>query len=149
MKDDKFHKPGDAAGRLAELRAGKKPAASATEVELTEAEELSDSGGDSFSTLSADRNQKMMLELRFKTNDAVAFPYSFLVRAKFDPSKEIVLDFSIVEVRIAGRNLRTVYSAIVAQRAAHVQETDELYAEVEGATAATVVTRIEVKERKE
>jgi len=52
-------------------------------------------------------------------------------------------------VRISGQNLRPIYAGLVAQRVAFIQEMDEMYAEAEGATAGTVVTRIEVKERKE
>jgi hypothetical protein len=90
-----------------------------------------------------------MLELRLKTADADAFPYSYLVRARFNPSKGILLDFGVAEVRISGQNLRPIYAGLVAQRVAFIQEMDEMYAEAEGATAGTVVTRIEVKERKE
>jgi hypothetical protein len=137
MSGDKIHKPGDAAERLAELRSGKKP--------LEPAETIDDV--DTFSTMSADRQQKVMLELRFKTDDAEAFPYSYLVRAKFNPGKEILLDFGVAEVRISGLNLRPLYAGLVAQRVAMIPEVDELYAEAEGATAGTVVTRIEVKEK--
>jgi hypothetical protein len=87
-----------------------------------------------------------MLELRFKTDDAEAFPYSYLTRAKFNASKGILLDFAVAEVQISGRNLRQLYTDIVAQRQAFIQEVDDLYAEATPAPAAMVVTRIEVKE---
>lgn len=150
MSEDKFKHSTDPATRLAELRSGgpKKPAAVDADAELVEAEELSEAGGESFSVLSAARMQKMMLELRFRTDDADAFPYSLLVRAKLDKSKDILLDFSIAEVRISGRRLRPLYAAIVAQRAAFVQEMDDLYAEAELEADATVVTAINVIERK-
>jgi hypothetical protein len=146
MKDEKFHKPGDAAERLSELRSGKKPAESASETESLDAGE---SEGKGFSTISPDRQQKVMLELRFKTDDAEAFPYSYLVRARFNASKGILLDFGIAEVRILGLNLRPLYAGLVTQRVAMIPEVDELYAEAEGRTDGTVVTRIVVEERKE
>jgi hypothetical protein len=146
MKDEKSPGPGDAATRLAELRSGKKPAESAEDAGLPNDEESKDKA---FSMVSADRLQKVMLELRLKTADADAFPYSYLVRARFNPSKGILLDFGVAEVRISGQNLRPIYAGLVAQRVAFIQEMDEMYAEAEGATAGTVVTRIEVKERKE
>jgi hypothetical protein len=137
MKDEKSPGSSDAATRLAELRSGRKP--------LEPAETIDDV--DTFSTISADRQQKVMLELRFKTDDAEAFPYSYLVRAKFNRSEGILLDFGVAEVRISGRNLRPLYAGLVTQRVAMIPEVDELYAEAEGATAGTVVTRIEVKEK--
>jgi hypothetical protein len=146
MKDEKLHKPGDAAERLAELRSGKKPAESTEEAGLPNDEESKDKA---FSMVSADRLQKVMLELRFKTDDADAFPYSYLTRARFNPSTGILLRFLECEVKITGRNLRPLYSGLVAQRVAFIQEKDEMYAEAEGATAGTVVTRIAVEERKE
>jgi hypothetical protein len=137
MKDDKSPGPGDAATRLAELRAGKKP--------LEPAENIDDV--DTFSTMSADRQQKVMLELRFKTDDAEAFPYSYLVRARFNPSNGILLDFGVAEVRISGLNLRPLYAGLVTQRVAMIPEVDELHAEATLAKDATIVTRIEVKEK--
>jgi hypothetical protein len=139
MSDDKFRKTSDAATRLAELREGKKP------LEPTEEE------GDveAFSTISADGQQKVMLELRFKTDDAEAFPYSYLVRAKFNRSEGILLDFGVAEVRISGLNLRPLYAGVVTQRVAMIPEVDELHAEAEGAASGTVVTRIEIKEPEE
>lgn len=151
MSDDKPKHPPDPAARLSELRSGgpKKPAKVEAEHELAEAEEFSEAKDKSFSTLSAERMQKMMLEIRFKTQDAEAFPYSFLVRASFNKSKGILLDFSLAKVRISGRNLRPLYAAIVSQRAAVVKETDELYAEAVSTADATVVTKIELQEEKE
>jgi len=144
MSGDKYHKPGDAAERLAELRSGKKPAETVSGVESLDAEEAEHKA---FSTISADRQQKVMLELRFKTDDAEAFPYSYLVWAKFNRSEGILLDFGVAEVRISGLNLRPLYAGLVAQRVAMIPEVDELYAEAEGAKDGTVVTRIEVKEK--
>jgi hypothetical protein len=146
MKDEKFHKPGDAAERLAELRAGKKPAYSASEPDLLDTIESEEKA---FSTVSADRMQKIMLVLWFKDGNAAAKPYSYMAGIDFDPSKEIILDFVSSEVRITGRNLRPLFDALAAQRVQSIWEMDELYAEAEGAKDGTVVTRIEVKERKE
>jgi hypothetical protein len=144
MKDEKIPRSGDAATRLAELRAGKKPLESTEEAGLLDDEE---SEHKAFSTVSADRQQKIMLELRFKTDNAEAFPYSYLVRAKFNPTNGILLDFGVAEVKISGLNLRPLYAGLVTQRVAMIPEVDELYAEAEGATAGTVVTRIEVEEK--
>lgn len=142
MTDDKYRRPGDAAARLAELREGKKPAELEAEIEDGE-QEVSEA----FSMRSADRQQKVMLELRFKTGDATALAYSYLARVDCDPSKEIVLDFSVCSVRIEGRNLRPLFAGLAAQRVGIVTEVDELHAETTLDSDATVVTRIEVEER--
>ncbi|HEX4610134.1 MAG TPA: hypothetical protein VH092_18215 [Urbifossiella sp.] len=143
MTDDKYRRPGDAASRLAELREGRRFA----EPPLAEAEEIEEEAGESFSMRSADRSQKVMLELRFKTDDATALAYSYLVRADLDPSLGILLDFSAYEVRIDGRNLRPLFSGLVAQRVAVVTETDELQAEAAIPKDPTVVTKIDVREK--
>ena len=144
MTDEKYRRPADAASRLAELREGGKKAA---EIPLVEADEVSEETGESFSTLSADRHQKVMLELRQKTGDSTALAYSYLVRARFNPSNGIHLDFSVVEVQITGRNLRPLFAGIVAQRVAVVNEVDELQAEALAPKEGTVVTRIEVQKK--
>jgi hypothetical protein len=145
MSDDKFRRPDDAASMLADLRSGKKSA----EPPPLEVEEVDDSPDESFSMRSADRQQKVMLELRLKTDDAEAFPYSYLVRARFNPSKGIRLDFGVAEVLVLGRNLRPIFLGLVAQRVAVIQEIDDLHAEATLAKDATVVTKIEVKEPKQ
>ncbi len=145
MKEDKSGKPGDAAARLAELRSGRRSEATGLREEPG-SPESDNEDEQAYSTRSVDRHQKCMLELRFKTDDAEAFPYSYLTRAKFNPTKGILLDFAVAEVQISGRNLRPLFAGVVAQRIAFVQEVDDLYAEATAAPAATVVTRIEVKE---
>jgi hypothetical protein len=134
---------GEASRRLSELRGGPKPnpLEPISEPVLPEAEEVA---GDSFSTLSADRIHKVALELRFLTGDATAFPYSYLVRSDLMRSEGIILDFAGTEVRITGRNLRPLFSGLVAQRVAFVEEQDELYAEANGQPNSTVVTAITV-----
>ena len=146
MTDDRTRNRGDAASRLAELRGGGRTIAEEPEEPM--ALEVEEEGA-SFSTLSADRQQKVMLELRFKTGNAKALAYSYLVGIDFDPSEGIMLNFSGHEVRISGRNLRPLFSGLVSQRVAAVQEMDDLYVEAASAPAATVVTRILVTEPKE
>jgi hypothetical protein len=144
MKDEKLHKPGDAAERLAELRAGKKPAESTSDSDLLEAGESEEKA---FSTVSADRMQKIMLVLWFKDGNAAAKPYSYLAGIDFNPTEGIVLDFVSSEVKITGLNLQPLFDALAAQRVQSIQEMDELYAEADGEMDGTVVTRIEVKEK--
>ena len=114
---------------------------------LTAADEPGDEPGkDPFSVLSADRMQKVMCEFRLKTGNAVALAYSYLVKAEFDPSSGIDLDFSAHKVRLTGKNLAPVFAGLVTQRVAVVTEMDDLYAEAELGPDATVVTGIEVSQ---
>lgn len=101
-------------------------------------------GDESYSVLSADRAQKAMCEFRLKDGNAVALAYSYLVKAEFDPSLGIELDFSAHVVKLTGKNLAPVFSGLVAQRVAVVRELDELQAEAALGEAATVVTGISV-----
>lgn len=100
-----------------------------------------------FSLVSPDRRQKLMLELRFKTGNATALAYSYLVSVTLDPSQALVMDFSGYEVTLSGQNLRPLFAALVAQRVAVVRETDGLHAEALLPQGVTVVTGIEVTPR--
>lgn len=142
MTDEKLTGRADHAKRLAELRAGGggKPAAATAEPPSVEDEQEPDP----YSIRSADRQQKVMLELRFKNGNAKALAYSYLVSIDFDPSKGIRMDFSGYDVGITGRNLHPLFAGLCAQRVAAVNETDELHAEATLPDTATVVTGIEV-----
>ena len=58
-----------------------------------------------FGWLRGIRDRAEMLELRLRDGTVSAHSYSWLRKAHFDPSGEIVLDFSGETVRIAGQNL--------------------------------------------
>lgn len=136
MTDDKFKGLVDKTRRQAVEGKDVVPEAVGAEAEA--------SGGEAYSVLSADRAQKAMCEFRSKTGNAVALAYSYLVKAEFDPSRGIELDFSAHVVKLSGRNLAPVFSGLVAQRVAVVTETDELQAEATLGKDATVVTGISV-----
>ena len=141
MTDEGFQERLDASKRLADLRSGTgKPAVAEGGGPPDAAEE----DAPAFSTLSADRQQKVMLELRFKTGNARALAYSYLVSMQFDPSAGIIMDFSGYEVRISGQNLHPLFAGLVAQRVAVVNEIDDLQAEASQPKDATIVTKIEV-----
>jgi hypothetical protein len=145
MKDDKFQKLVDPAARLNALRGGvMENGESASE---TIADEIEEEEAEACSTRSGDRLHKMMLIVRFKDGKAKAFPYSFLVGIDFNPSKEIVMDFTRAEVRIEGRNLGTLFSWLAAHWVAIVQEPDDLHAEATGEKEKPIVTRITVEKK--
>jgi hypothetical protein len=142
MSDKKFSDRIDPGKRLAELRDGgsSKPAPEAEEPVAVELEEEPDA----FSVISADRQHKLMVEFRLKSNNARAFAYSYLVTIDFNPSDGIRMDFSGYEVKITGRNLHPLFAGLCAQRVAVVNEIDDLHAEATLAQDAPVVTRIEI-----
>ena len=136
---------GDSAKRLAELRQG--AAAAPAEEAPEELQAEIEDRGPCYSVMSADRHRKPMVEFRLLSGNSKARAYSYLVGADFDPSEGIVLDFSADKVTICGRNLRRLYTDLVAQRVKFVSELDELEAEAQGLpTGAVVVTKIEIAE---
>jgi len=61
----------------------------------------------SFGYLRGIRDRSIMLELRFRTGDVEAFPYTALSRISFSRSDGITLHFGGTLVRITGQNLDT------------------------------------------
>ena len=74
----------------------------------TDLEEVDNLG--SFGWLRGIRDRAEMLELRHRDGTVSAHGYAWLRKAHFDPSGEIVLDFSGETVCIAGRNLNAALS---------------------------------------
>ena len=89
-----------------------------------------------------------MLELRFKSGNATALAYSYLVSANYNPSLAIRMDFSGYDVVLMGRNLGPLFAALVAHRVAAVHEIDDLEGEVTLPAGATIVTQIQVHARR-
>ncbi|HEX3146655.1 MAG TPA: hypothetical protein VHR66_01045 [Gemmataceae bacterium] len=141
MKDDGFRGRFDPEKRLADLR-GEGKNNTADDEDIFEAEP--DSGTDAFSVISADRQQKIMVEFRFKDGNAKARAYSYCVGIDYNPSEGIKMDFGEQEVRLSGRNLEPLFAGLVSQRVAVVREMDKLHAEAIVPEKNTVVTRIEV-----
>jgi hypothetical protein len=133
----------DSARRAAELRQGKPAPAAADGEDGLEFEQEDPSGA--FSILSADRQQKVMIDFRQMTGDAKALAYSYLVACEIDASAQIKLDFSGYTVAITGRHLRPLYDGLVAQRVAWVRVMDEMHADANLPEKATVVTGIDIK----
>ena len=98
-----------------------------------------------FSIISADRQQKVMLELRLLNGNVKGLPYSYLAGLDFDPTEGIQLDFTAYAVKISGRNLRPLVDGLLAQRVAVIRMTDEFQAEANMPDEATVVTSIDIK----
>ena len=69
------------------------------------------------------------LDLRKKTGDRETFPYSYLVRMRFDKSGIITLKFSDTKVTVIGRNLLGLYDALSVHKVTWIQEGDDRYDE--------------------
>jgi hypothetical protein len=134
----------DSARRLAELRQRKSEPPAPENVDGLEIEPEESSGA--FSVISADRQQKLMIDFRRLNGNRKALAYSYLVACDFDPSEAIKLDFSGYAVTITGRNMGPLYDGLVAQRVAVVREMDGLQADANLPAKATVVTSIKVTE---
>lgn len=84
-----------------------------------------------FGILRGVQDRSLMLELRLANGNSLAFNYSYLVQASFDPSHGIMLQFGGKKVTISGSNLNTeirpnvrLYEAMLRHRVPWVREAD-------------------------
>ena len=82
-----------------------------------------------YSTIKEKPGAAVTLDFRLKTGDSENFPYSYLVRMRFDKSGIITLKFSDTKVTITGRNLLGLYDALGAHKVTWIQEGDDRYDE--------------------
>jgi hypothetical protein len=88
-------------------------------------------------------NVPFMLDIRATVGQYVALPYTYLEMVQFDPSNALLLTFAVCEVRIEGRNLFDLYSALVQHRVEYIQENDAKYEQA--AEKWPFIERIEIK----
>lgn len=79
----------------------------------------------SFSTLTATRSGAIMVDFRGRTGESTALPYSYLTESRFNPSGEILLRFVGHDVKITGRNLRSLYESLLSHRVTWVRVLEE------------------------
>ena len=84
-----------------------------------------------FGLLRGVQDRSLMLELRLANGNSVAFSYSYLVQATFDPSVGMILQFGGKRVTIAGSNLNAeirpgirLFEAMLRHRVPWVREAD-------------------------
>lgn len=92
-----------------------------------------------------------MLELRLANGDSLAFNYSYLVQATFDPSFGILLQFGGKRVTISGSRLNAevrpnvrLFQAILGHRVTWIKET-ESHDMGESAPGTMVVDAIDIE----
>lgn len=80
----------------------------------------------SFGWLRGIRDRALMLELRKKNGNIMAFGYSWLERVEFNPSEGITLIFGERNIQIRGRNLNidsgSLFDSITRHKATWIQE---------------------------
>ena len=97
-----------------------------------------------YSMLSVQQGREVALDLRLSTGDSETFPYSYLVRKKFDRSGTITLKFSDSKVFIKGIRLQELNDALTAQKVTWISEGDESYDEL--SEEKPFVSSIEIEE---
>jgi hypothetical protein len=104
-----------------------------------------------FGWLRGIRDRAIMLEVRKKDGNIVAFGYAWLERADFDPSEGITLKFTGHKVKIVGRNLNAVaknnarlFNGIMRHRVPWIQEAGEAE-QMETPGRATVIEEVMIE----
>jgi len=97
----------------------------------------------SYSKIEA-KGTAVTLDLRKKTGDRETFPYSYLIRMRFDKSGIITLKFSDTKVTITGRNLTGLYDGLKDYKVPSIQEGDDRYDEA--SEDETFISCIEIEQ---
>lgn len=88
-------------------------------------------------------NAPQMLDIRATAGDCIALPYHFLEMVQHNPSDALLLTFAACEVRIEGRDLAGLYTALIQHRVEYIQENDAKYEKVDD--KKPFISRIEIK----
>jgi hypothetical protein len=114
-------------------------------------DEDADSADDcgAFGYLRGVRDRALMLELRLKSGNRDAYPYSLLEKLSYDPSEGVTLQFANGKVKLVGRHLAStqangamLFEALTRHRVPWVLEGDELRSPAATGTAP-VITAIQ------
>lgn len=98
----------------------------------------------SFAVLAKGDATTPMVDFRGHDGHSLALPYSRLLSIDFHPISGLTLEFQDHRVRIRGRNLRRLYTALVQHRVVFVQEGDlDVLSESEPFVDRIVVGRAE------
>jgi hypothetical protein len=105
-----------------------------------------------FGLLRGVQDRSLMLEMRLANGNSVAFSYSYLVQASFDPSVGMILLFGGKRVTIAGSNLNAefrpgirLYEAMLRHRVPWVRETDR-HDQLQAPAGSIIIDSIDVSE---
>jgi hypothetical protein len=87
-----------------------------------------------------------VLDLVYRDGTSEHFAYSYYYRCRFDPSKQLIIQFTEHEVVIQGYRLHELNLRLQSQRVIRIYEADDHAAKLAGPKDA-VVTGITVRER--
>ncbi len=90
--------------------------------------------------IGGDHRFEVMVTFRLKNGNFRALGYSYLIGLDFNPSKQLVMEFTSVTVTITGRNLTPLFKALAAHKVVWISEVDAVSEPTED--AATVVNAI-------
>jgi hypothetical protein len=71
-----------------------------------------------------DHRFEVMVTFRLKNGNFRAMGYSYLTGLAFDPSKQLVMEFTSVKVTITGRNLTPLFKALASHKVVSIWEVD-------------------------
>lgn len=83
------------------------------------------------------------LDVRLRTNDRYAWPYSYKTCIKFDVSGEIIINFTTHTLILTGRNLAPLYDGLIKHEVTQIREHDTEYDDL--AENATLISSIRVE----
>jgi hypothetical protein len=88
-------------------------------------------------------NAPFMLDIHATAGDCIALPYTYLEMVQYNLSDALLLTFAVCEVRIEGRNLAGLYTALVQHRIEYIQENDAKYEKIDD--RKPFISSIEIK----
>ena len=71
-----------------------------------------------------DHRFEVMITFRLKDGNFRAMGYSYLIGLAFNPSKQLVMEFTSLKVTITGRNLAPLFKALAAHKVMWIWEVD-------------------------
>ena len=99
-----------------------------------------------YATRGQNRGEEIAIDVRLRTGDAWAFPYSYMMALRLNADGEILVFFSSHRMTIRGRNLRPLYDLLLQRQVAWIHESSERYDE--GDESETFLRAIEIEELK-
>ena len=83
----------------------------------------------------------IMLDIVLRSGNHVALSYAYMTKVEFDPSSSIVIHVMEDRVTVTGRNLRSVYQALITHRLRLIRESAEDFT---GGDIEVFIERIEI-----
>ncbi len=103
--------------------------------------------GKPYGSRGQNRGEEVALDVRLQNGDAWGFSYSYLLAWRFHAEAgQIVLVFPAYEVKVNGRNLRSLYDLLLQRHVRWLQESGPQQAKF-AEEGEAVITSIKIEER--